>query len=451
MTKTISFGYIRLLSLFGLTIEYDLYRPFYFVNTLLELKRSVEYIMAEVFICRGGGRAANVVNKYGQGGGTLKTVNFTANNNYTLPKAIDNLYYVRCVGGGAGGSSSIGGGSGYMTNEYLNLAEGTVVTISIGAGGSSAKNNRTGGAGGTTSFGPYLSANGGNGGNGNYWNRTGGSGGAGGYGYRKGGTGYLWGGGAGGSYGDDANNNYGGGNGGPWGGGGAAVGMNTNAGCGGVYGGGGAAYMYGKGGNGGKYGGGGGSIWGIVGIGGTYGGNGGNANLSAENGTNTIGWTNVETLNQGYVLLTGNGIAQFTRFESFPDSESDIGNNTRCCGGGGFGGMGGYSCISGPYAKPYNNSCTGGGGGYGSNGGGYAEYGARWACGGGGGYGGDGGDRGGGGGYGKEGSVGNVGYGGGGYYQNTGHDGGAGALGYGNGGDSESAGQQGVIILQYYA
>ena len=119
MTKNISFGYIRLLSLFGLTIECDLYRLYYFVNTLLELKRSVEYIVAEVMICRGG---------FGSGSGRiggkniLKVDYIYETKDLVVPEAINNEFDVRIFGRGGGGyvksTRGANGGGGYYAPSY---------------------------------------------------------------------------------------------------------------------------------------------------------------------------------------------------------------------------------------------------------------------------------------------------------------------------------------------
>ena len=149
-----------------------------------------------------------------------------------------------------------------------------------------------------------------------------------------------------------------------------------------------------------------------------------------ENGTNTIGWTNV--FNDGNGYFTGAGLK----------------GSSSWGGGGGFGGNGG-------------GGNGGGGGGYGSNGGSTG--------GGGGGYGGDGGSYGGGGGgFGKSAKGGNYGGGGGGYYGRGGNWGGGGGS-YGNGGDGSSSGASkgtdgefgggggaganggsGIVIVSYY-
>lgn len=404
--------------------------------------------MAEVMICRGGS---------GNGGGgvydkILKTEWITENTIWTVPTVINNEFYVQLVGGGGGSgvygdANGSGGGSGWLTQETLYLIPGDIVSISIGNGGKSVQWH--GKDGGTTSFGTYLIANGGQGGN--YQNNRGGNGGAGGFGREYGGTGYLWGGGA--------TLNTKGGDGGVWGGG---AGGNWYGGNGGIYGGGGGM-AYGRGGgNGGKYGGGGGSSGSsYYGIGGEYGGNGGAANGTqlSENGTNTIGWNNVASLDNGYTSLSGAGLRGCVYLQNYSSGITiwELNNSIyNLGGGGGFGGNGGHGLASN--IRNDKLRIAGGGGGYGSNGGDISKLGLsfqRQPGSGGGGYGGDGGYIAGGG-YGKQSTP--RGYGGGGYYQNTDHSGGAGALGYGNGGTTGNQynitdnmnGQQGVCVIQYW-
>ena len=281
----------------------------------------------------------------------LKTVIFKESDTFIVPKAKNQQFSVRIFGGGGGGggdnyrASQGGGGGGWMNNAILTINQGDIVQVTIGKGGvgaivpnsGSKTNYLRGGNGGTSSFGTYISALGGTSGDG-----RGGDGGSGGGTYGSGtsingGIGYQFGGGGG---------NQLGGSGGKWGGGGGSGPLSNRfndslvprGGC-----------LYensqnmkeitgysGLGGNGLKY----------------------NSSLSsnyyktdAENGTNTIGNTEVPESLQGPGITAGSG-------------------------GGGYGGCGG--------------TIYGGGGGYGANGGNYG--------GGGGGYGGKGGDWGGGGG-----------------------------------------------------
>ena len=276
----------------------------------------------------------------------LKTVIFKQSDTFIVPKARNQQFSVRIFGGGGGGGgdnykgSQGGGGGGWMNNAILTINQGDIVQVTIGKGGvgaivpnsGSKANYLRGSNGGTSSFGTYLSALGGTSVAGK--GGDGGSGGGmfGGGTLLNGGTGYQFGGGGG---------NYLGGNGGKWGGGGGSgtnnVDLNKShiprGGC-----------LYGNSQNMNE----------ITG----YSGLGGNGIVyerstphAAENGTNTIGNTEVPESLQGPGTTSGSG-------------------------GGGYGGCGG---------KIY-----GGGGGYGANGGNYG--------GGGGGYGGKGGDYGGGGG-----------------------------------------------------
>lgn len=377
------------------------------------------------------------------------------NTNWVVPKAKNGIS-VRIFGGGGAGYNSAsggGGGGGWMNNDiFTNLTPGQVIPINIGAGGTVLWNSTNTSwystAGGTTTFGSYLSAAGGEAGK---WD-MGGNGGSGGGG-NSGGIGYQFGGGGGGA-GD-------GGNGGLWGGGGGGI---TNGGNGGTYGGGGGGGGTNNrtthyGGNGGTYGGGGGVggvvgwsystsfIGGSKGIGGTYGGNGGTGFISivkkyingvlAENGTNTLGWTNVYFDAYDNKYYNGNGASVTTAINNY--NGIVIGGS----GGGGYGGRGGRGGIGYSDEDSYGHAWGGGGGGYGSNGGNGASWNTassptRLGGGGGGGFGGDGGHySGGGGGYGKtakggNGANGSWGGGGGGYHA-TGGDGGPYAHGGGGG------------------
>lgn len=382
--------------------------------------------MAEAIICRRGLYNSTPSEKPGN----LITQTIVTNQLWTVPNHVGNIS-VRLFGGGGGGwiysvrqqyieSVYSGGGGGYMNNGELQLANNIQVQINIGKGGnygwiihdgiSGSQNSKAASAGGTTTFGGYLSANGGSQGN-FYHGGDGGSGGA--FQFQGdsnnryhstcwGGNGYQFGGGSVFSEECDCH----GGDGGIWGGGGSAAVRNGNA----------------TGGNGGIYGGGGGASLDPFsnsrdklkyGQGGLYGGNGGvdyyrstwGSNVFAENGTNTIGNSEVDNNCQG------------------SGRRSNI-------GGGGFGGCGGD---------------RGGGGGYGGNG--YR---------GGGGYG-KGADSvdlddsiwGGGGGYFSCGGMGGGSYGNGGSYSNN--------PGYGGGGSGQmyqenerGNGGSGICIIQYF-
>lgn len=348
--------------------------------------------MSEAIIARGG--------RKGGGSGSdfhgLMTEVYTSSTMWLVPSnAVNNEFSVRIFGGGGGGSPGGGGGGGWMNNDTLTLEPGTLIFINIGSGGESVEDSSYDGSqrqfwatsGGITSFGTYLSASGGSAPtvpnndykNQSWLNATGGSGGSGGGGWLHGGRGYQFGGG-GGSIGKISDVQGSGGHGGPWGGGG---GGNT------------------------------------IGQGGTYGGNGGNITVAAENGTNTIGWTNVgQELNGSYI--TGFGWNCPTIY------------SRGACGGGGFGGCGG----SGASSTTYHGG--GGGGGYGADGG------NGYHC------------SGGGGGYGKGGYGGDYGIsllfyaaGGGGSYGRGGSLGKEGPL-FGGGGSAGQDGADGICIIQYY-
>lgn len=326
--------------------------------------------MGESLISRG----ATIGSASGGNGYVFITEIITNNIVWVAPGAQNQQFSVRIFGGGGAGyvdspNWASGGGSGWMNNDILTIPEGSIIPVSIGCGGIGLKSSK-GGSGGTTTFGSYLSANGGSSANNEYNGGHGGSGGGCIDSYRKygvGGNGYQFGGGGGAFIG---------GKGGLWGGGGGS-GNNKRD----------------------------------VLSGGTYGGSGGNNNTQPTNGTNTLGYSNIE------YGARGPGLAG-----------SEITG-----GGGGYGGCGG--------------KYIGGGGGYGGNGGTFA--------GGGGGYMGHGGDNGGGGGgYGNGGSgmfyssytprskAIDGGYGAGGAWQadNTGYT--TNWFG-GNGGD-------GICIIQYY-
>lgn len=374
--------------------------------------------MSEVMISRRGGGGS------GGSGGTLFTEYITDNRYYTVPNKIkNNELHVRIFGGGgsygewASTSSSyynnqgMGGGSGWMNNDTIQLLSGVQVYISIGSGGVTVySNNIVGHDGGTTSFGGYLSAAGGESSYG-----KGGNGGSSGeqFGWMVTGIAYQFGGGS--CY------------------------FTGNGSNGGVWGGGGGSTVQGRrGGKGGIYGGGGGGTYSVsAGSGGTYGGNGGSIYSAAENGTNTIGMSTVPN------DCWGSGECGCLWTPRTPDATNK--NYTRndskhnCCGGGGYGGKGG----DGMYYNSYFGSAAGGGG-YGGNGGGFnglntvgglASYS--------------------GGGYGR-GADGAASAGGAGYYTPAipGYSGGVAYNNWGRGGAHNKNnwnGTGGVCIIQYYA
>ena len=132
-------------------------------------------IVSEVVIVKRGNA---IINRYVEP--ELKTLLITENTNWVVPEHVGNVS-VRIFGGGGAGwdmfmgsTSGGGGGGGWMNNGEYNLSNGTVIPITIGAGGNPRSKSwdfSNGGhgvqvaqSGGTSSFGRYLSANGGRGG-----------------------------------------------------------------------------------------------------------------------------------------------------------------------------------------------------------------------------------------------------------------------------------------------
>lgn len=400
----------RLLSMMSM-VECATLPLFLFVNTLLENKRSVEYIMGEVMICRGGSGSGA-----GKGNKVLISSVFTENTSFIVPEAINNEFSVRIFGGGGGGAFNYtnnyscgyaGGGGGWMNNDTLSLKSTSIIPITIGLGGNAGNNEGT--SGGTTSFGTYLSASGGGGGYILYGNRSyGGSGASGGGSWSANsdtdqlpGNGYQFG-GAGSRDKSVAGTSPVRGNGGVWGGGG---GRSWSVAYGGTYGGAGGFEEYGTGAN--------------INCKSQYGG------LPGNNGTNTIGWTNTDIDPATGNYLVGHGAC--------------INPGNAYYGGGGFGGNGGNGMCSGGGGYVGNGGKNyGGGGGYGTgaNGGNY--------FGGGGGYyapGGSGASTkkcGGGGSYGKGGTA-----------EEDGAYGAGGGAGWVSGPTATNGGG-GICIIQYY-
>ena len=343
------------------------------------LKGVLKY-MAEAIISRRGWTAS--------GKPELRTEIITSNQNWIVPNSLRGNVSVRIFGAGGAGNNGAGGGGGWMNNGEVKVTPGQSIQITVGVGTYK-------GSGGTTSFGTFLSATGGGYGSGSSGG-SGGSGGGSGWSSGRGGRGYQFGGGGGTTSGGD---------GGIWGGGGAGM---EKGGNGGTYGGGGGCYV--RQFRNGSFG-----QWGAYGIGGTYGGNGfgGNTPTSirrAENGTNTIGNSEVPANCQGAGLSGGT-----------------------YGGGGGFGGNGGAGYIS-RYDDGENSWYGGAGGGYGGNGGRYNGTGRTP----------------GGGGYGR-GADGNWGGGGGGYFCPGQYLAGGGySAEYGSGTTTNSGGTTGICILQYY-
>ena len=110
---------------------------------------------------------------------------FTSSCNFTIPAGVSRVKVTVTGGGGAGGSSTVapaggGGAAGSAIAIISSLTPGTVIPVTVGAGGA-ASSGSTGGSGGTSSFGTYVSATGGAGGTGgtSYGPMAGGAGGSG--------------------------------------------------------------------------------------------------------------------------------------------------------------------------------------------------------------------------------------------------------------------------------
>jgi hypothetical protein len=110
---------------------------------------------------------------------------FTASGNFTVPNGVTTVR-VKVLGGGGGGGyhttmPSGGGGAGGKAVGILgNLVPGSVIAVTVGAGGSAPASAGNGTNGGQSSFGTYMTANGGVGGNGGTVTNFSNAGGAGG-------------------------------------------------------------------------------------------------------------------------------------------------------------------------------------------------------------------------------------------------------------------------------
>lgn len=132
-----------------------------------------------LFVCTAGGSATSAawapVAIY-PGGIAGRTQIFTASGNFTVPQGVVSVV-VEVVGGGGGGGASgdgsaggvsgnVGGGGGaggYGYKRISGLTPGSVIAVTIGAGGV-APANSGGGIGGSSSFGGLITCTGGGGG-----------------------------------------------------------------------------------------------------------------------------------------------------------------------------------------------------------------------------------------------------------------------------------------------
>jgi hypothetical protein len=94
---------------------------------------------------------------------------FTVSGSFVVPVGVSLAKVMVIGGGGAGGTHSTlaagGGGAGGQAIKIVSgLTAGSVVPITVGAGGAASSSPATGGSGGTSSFGTYVSATGGSGG-----------------------------------------------------------------------------------------------------------------------------------------------------------------------------------------------------------------------------------------------------------------------------------------------
>lgn len=287
---------------------------------------------------------------------TPKIVEITESQNFIVPKAIGQRFFVLMCGGGGGMNwtkSCGGGGSGYIYRGWVTLPQGQSIPCTIGASGTKPDNyswgaSEAGANGGTTKLGSYASA-------------------AGGYG---------------GSLGGSTSGSGKGGNGNAGGGGSSLDNVAGDGGDGGTYGGGGGGGSAGVGGKGGTYGGGGGGgfMYGNTtthagGTGGTYGGHGATSKGgNAENGTK-------------FRDLLLHVLFDRSFFERPYTAGENKGTNAGGAGGGGYGGKGGIGRVAN---SSFKAGSGGGGGGYGGDGG-NANLSAGSGGSGGGGYGGRGG------------------------------------------------------------
>lgn len=100
--------------------------------------------------------------------GLIKKTDFTSSGSFTTPADVSLVYVEGCGGGGGGGhnltSDTYGGGSGAVfKNGIYPVTPSSVISVTIGAGGSG-NNSGIGGSGGNSSFGSISNFPGGGGG-----------------------------------------------------------------------------------------------------------------------------------------------------------------------------------------------------------------------------------------------------------------------------------------------
>jgi hypothetical protein len=96
---------------------------------------------------------------------------FTASGSFVVPSGVTQVKATVIGGGGSGGTHATqpaggGGAGGWAVKVVAGLYPGTVVPVTVGAGGAAPSSPDTGGTGGSSSFGGYVSATGGSGGDG---------------------------------------------------------------------------------------------------------------------------------------------------------------------------------------------------------------------------------------------------------------------------------------------
>lgn len=91
--------------------------------------------------------------------GLIKKTDFTASGSFTVPADVTILYIEGCGGGGGGGLSPMGnysGGNGAVfKNGIITVTPSSVITVTIGAGGTGVV-SADGGNGGNSSFGSLV-------------------------------------------------------------------------------------------------------------------------------------------------------------------------------------------------------------------------------------------------------------------------------------------------------